>query len=248
MFLNTTKIKPDSFASAIVKENHRTADVFRKHGIEYCCGGNWPLETVCLNNQVSFELLKKELEDASRIVKLPPAINYQNWNTDFLVNYIINVHHQFLSTSLPDTEKIIREFVEGHRKQYPAMVEVLNLFLQLQQEILPHLKYEEETIFPYILQIAHAYENEDTYAKLLVKTLRKPLGAIMKHEENTLTELVLNIRQATSNYTVQEKSCLSYSLILSRLAELDHDLLQHIYLENNVLFPRALLIEAELLK
>ena len=248
MFLHKIAIVPNSSASTIVRQNHHTADVFRKYGIEYCCGGNWPLETVCMTKGVEFDILKKELDDACRLAQLPPLIEYTNWNTDFLISYIINIHHQFLKKSLPDTAAIIEDFAEGHKKQFPEMQEVAGLFQQLQHEIIPHLKYEEETIFPYILQIAHAHENKDSYAKLLVKTLRKPLHVIMKHEEETLSGLILKIRLLTNSYLLPAKSCVSHTLAFARLKDLDNDLMQHIYLENDILFPRALRIESELLK
>jgi regulator of cell morphogenesis and NO signaling len=231
-----------------VRQEHRTADVFRKHGIEYCCGGKWPLETVCLTKGIEFDQLKKELEDVCRVIQLPPLVSFNTWNTDFLTSYIVNVHHQYLKTTMPDTEEIIKQFADGHVKQYPHMQDVFATFQQLKKEILPHIQYEEDTIFPYICQIAHAHENNDTYAKLFVKTLRKPLAVIMKHEEDVLSALILKIRMATNSYTSPENACVSHTLSLSRLKELDNDLMQHIYLENEILFPRALKIEAELLK
>ncbi|MES1223357.1 MAG: DUF542 domain-containing protein [Bacteroidota bacterium] len=248
MFLQKSVIGRNSVVSSIVRSDHRTADVFRKYGIEYCCGGKWPLETVCLTKGIEFDQLKKELEDVCRVIQLPPAISFSNWNTDFLTGYIVNVHHQYLKKTMTDTGEIIKQFADSHVKQYPHMQEVFALFQQLKMEILPHIQYEEETIFPYICQIAHAHDNNDTYAKLLVKTLRKPLDVIMKHEEDVLSALVLKIRIATNSYIAPENACVSQLLALSRLEELDNDLMQHIYLENEILFPRALKIEAELLR
>ena len=248
MFLQKITIGPNSLVSSMVRQHHHTAVVFRKYEIEYCCGGNWPLETVCITKGIDFEVLKKELENACRQAELPPLIDYKAWGTDFLISYIINIHHQFLKTSLADTAAILKDFADGHKKQYPEMQEVNMLFTKLEQEIIPHLKYEEGTIFPYILQIAHAHENKDSYAKLLVKTLRKPLQVIMKHEDNALSALILKIRLLTNNYTIPEKACVSHSLAVSRLKDLDTDLMQHLFLENEVLFPRAMQIEAELLK
>jgi len=248
MFLHKIAIGQNSFVNDIVRQHHRTADVFRKYGIEYCCGGKWPLDTVCMTIGIEFSQLQKELEDVCRVVQLPPAIAFDTWDTDFLISYIKNVHHQYLKKTLPGTEEIIKHFAAGHIKKYPYMQEVVSQFQQLIKEILPHIQYEEETIFPYISQIAHAWENSDTYAKLLVKTLRKPLNDIMKHEQDVLLAPVLTIRKLTSNYTVPENACVSHTLALSRLKELDNDIMQHIYLENEILFPRALKIESELLK
>src|SRR5436189_2464492 len=99
MFLDKIAIKPGSTAANIVRQYYQTADVFRKYEIEYCCGGNWPLEMVCSNKGLAFDRLKKELEEICRVVQLPAAINYEGWNTDFLISYIINIHHQFLKTA-----------------------------------------------------------------------------------------------------------------------------------------------------
>jgi len=248
MLLYKPVIDRNSFVNDIVRQHHHTADIFRKYGIEYCCGGKWPLETVCLSKGIEFAQLRKELEQACRVVQLPPMIDFDTWNLDFLTNYIVNVHHQYLKKTLADTAEIIAHFAGSHEKKYPHMQEVSALFQQLEKAILPHIQYEEETIFPYICQIAHAYENNDSYAKLLVKTLRKPLDVIMKHEEDVLSALVLKIRMLTNSYTAPENACVSHTLALSRLKELDNDLTQHIYLENEILFPRALKIELELLK
>lgn len=248
MLLHKITIEKTSFVNDLVRKHHHTADVFRKYGIEYCCGGKWPLETVCLTKGIEFSQLKKELEDACRVTQLPPMIAFDTWNIDFLTSYIINVHHGYLKKTLADTAGIIRHFADGHEIKHPYMREVLFLFQQLEKEILPHIKYEEETIFPYICQVAHAYENKDTYAKLLVKTLRKPLDAIMKHEDDLLMALVLKIRILTNSYTAPENACVSHTLALARLKDIDNDLIQHIYLEKDILFPRALAIETELLK
>jgi regulator of cell morphogenesis and NO signaling len=128
MFLEKPEIHPNTSVASIVKGNHRTADVFRKHGIEYCCGGNGPLEMACLDRGLTFEAVKKELEDAGRHVQLPPFPDYFNWNTDFLISYIINIHHRFLKNSLPDTGIMIDEFARLHQKQHPEMEQVEAFF------------------------------------------------------------------------------------------------------------------------
>lgn len=248
MFLSTIEINPGSNAADIVTRNYHTADVFRKYGIEFCCGGRWPLETVCATRGISFDELKNDLENASRPVYMPPRLSFERWNVDFLTSYIINVHHEYLRNTLPATEEIVTRFADEHVKKYPKMQEVKKLCGTLKKEILPHLMEEEQTIFPYICQVVHAYENNDSYAKLLVKTLRKPLDKMMRQEQESLSSLVLKIRSLSENYIPPEPSCVSHKVALSRLKELDNDLMQHIYLENDILFPRAIRIEQELLR
>ena len=248
MHLKELTINEDSIVSEIVKHNYRTADVFRRHNIEYCCSGRWPLETVCDNTGIDFDELKKELDAAGRTVQVSHDLPYHTWNVDFLTGYIINVHHYYLRNSMPVTGDIVKHFAEGHEKKYPYMQEVYRLFEKLREDLMPHIGYEEEIIFPYICQVVHAHENNDSYAKLLVKTLRKPLDAMLQHEHNLLEAPVFKIRELTNNYIVPEGSCVSHKVALLRLKELDNDLMQHMYLENEVLFPKALNIEKELLQ
>ncbi len=248
MFLKTLEINPATTVSEIVAMNHRTAEVFRKYDIEYCCGGKWPLETICMIKGLQFDDLKKELENASRTTQLPPNLDYHSWDIDFLTNYIIHVHHHHLIKSMTDTENILQHFTVEHEKKYPFMMEVQLLFRKLKKELIPHLQYEEEIIFPYIRQVSHAFENNDSYAKLLVKTLRKPLDKMMHNEHEILTDPILKIRNLTNSYQPPEKACTSHKVVMGRLKENDNDLMQHVYLENDVLFPRALQIEKELLK
>jgi regulator of cell morphogenesis and NO signaling len=248
MFLQTFEITPATTVSEIVAQNYRTADIFQKYEIEYCCGGKWPLETACMIKGLEFEKLKKELQDASRSTQLPPHLSFETWSIDFLTSYIIHVHHQHLKQSLPATEEILNHFTKDHEKKYPYMLEVQALFAKLKEELIPHIQYEEEIIFPYICQVSHAFENNDTYAKLLVKTLRKPLDKVMNSEHEMLTAPVLKIRNLTNSYSPPEKACISHKVVLERLKENDNDLMQHVYLENDILFPRALQIEKELLQ
>jgi regulator of cell morphogenesis and NO signaling len=248
MFLQEFEITPASTVSEVVAQHYRTADVFRKYEIEYCCGGKWPLETVCIMKGLEFNALKKELEEAGRSILLPPQLAYDSWSIDFLASYIIHVHHHHLRRSLSATEDILTHFTKDHEKKYPYMLEVQRLFGKLKKEIIPHIQYEEEIIFPYICQVSHAFENNDTYAKLLVKTLRKPLDKMMQNEHEMLTAPVLKIRNLTNRYLAPEKACVSHKVVLERLKENDNDLMQHVYLENDILFPRALQIEKELLR
>jgi regulator of cell morphogenesis and NO signaling len=118
----------------------------------------------------------------------------------------------------------------------------------LHNTMLPHLLQEEEVIFPYIRQIAHAYESRESYASLLVRTLRKPVEDIMHHEHKLLEKVLYQFRILTNGYTPPEASCTSHRLSFSLLRELDEDLVQHIYLENEILFPKAVLMEKELLQ
>ena len=248
MHLSDGTIKKESSVGRIVLNDYRTASVFQKYGIGYCCGSNWPLETVCIMKGIVPEQLIEELQKATRHLHVPASLPFDQWSLDFLTDYIVNIHHQYLKQVLPELESLLVHFVDEHLKKYPELAEVLFNYRKLQKDILPHLLEEENTFFPYIRQVAHAYESNDSYAGLLVKTLRKPIDKMMGNEHEMVSGVLYKFRELTNNYTVPQKACTSHRVVFSKLRELDNDLSQHIFLENEILFPKALSMEKDLLK
>lgn len=231
----------------IVKDNYKTAAVFRKYGIEYCCGGKWPLKLICENHQIDQEVLVTELKSAARQISISGSLPFDSWKIDFLTDYIVNVHHQYLRQALPALKDQLQKFVTEHVKKYPHLSALETEFRVLHKTMIPHLQQEEEIIFPYIKQISHAYESKESYARLLVRTLRKPVEDIMHQEHEVIEKTLQQFRKLTNNYTPPEAACVSHRLSFLLLKELDDDLVQHTYLENEVLFPKAIAMEKELL-
>lgn len=247
MFLKVFEITPETLVSEIVTRDYRTADIFNKYGIEYCCGGKWPLKVACMIKGIELDLLLIEIEKATRTFQLPNSLPFNEWKIDFLIDYIIHIHHHYLKQTLPGLRTALDNFTVEHEKKYSYFQTVLLHHQKLENDILPHLKQEEEVIFPYLKQVAHAYENKDSFAKLLVKTLRKPIASVIDHEHRILNETIYQFRKLTNNYISPENACTNHQVILSRLKALDNDLVQHIFLENEVLFPRVIAMEKELL-
>jgi regulator of cell morphogenesis and NO signaling len=231
----------------IVSADYRTAEVFRKYGIEFCCGGKWPLAIVCETKGLDIALVKRELERAVRSTCISNTLNFHEWHIDFLTDYIVNVHHQYLRKALPLAKDYLVNFVEGHRKKFPYLGHLLKIFDELCKETFPHLQQEESIIFPYIRQIAHAYHSKESYAGLLVRTLRKPVENVMHHEHETVRNFLHDMRRLTDQYTIPPSACVSHKVTFLKLLEIDNDLIQHLHLENDILFPRAIQMEKELL-
>ncbi|OQP40810.1 hypothetical protein A4H97_14450 [Niastella yeongjuensis] len=246
--MNTVrKIDPLSSVSEIVNNDYRTAEVFRKHGIEYCCAGKWPLQMIIESKDLNAAEVIKELELSIHPIGIPRSLPFEEWDIDFLIDYIVNIHHAYLKKALPDTREQLEKFTEGHHKKYPALTELALVFKSLTLEMLPHLQQEEEIIFPYIKQIAHAYETRETYASLLVRTLRKPVENVMNHEHESVNKILAQMRQLTNRYTAPANSCVNHRVTFSKLLEIDTDLAQHMHLENGILFPRSIEMEKKLL-
>jgi regulator of cell morphogenesis and NO signaling len=248
MFLQSYKINNNSFISDIVANDYRTADTFRKYGIEYCCGGKWPLELACKMRDLDVDIIREELELSTRNISVSNTLDFNIWNIDFLADYIANVHHQYLRKVIPQLQDHLGSFAGGHRTKFVYLTEVEQLVSQLIKHLLPHLQQEEEILFPYIKQINHAYENKESYASLFVRTLRKPVESVMHHEHEIIAKSLRRLRELTGDYTPPINACTSHKVTFLKLKEFDNDLAQHLYLENEILFPRAIAMEKELLQ
>jgi regulator of cell morphogenesis and NO signaling len=248
MFLKETEIRDDSFINEIVTQDYRTSSIFLKYGIDYCCGGKSALREACESRGLNVEIIRNELNDVISTVNVSHSLDFNNWDIDFLIDYIEYVHHHYLRQNLSIIDNMLAKLIQSNLAKYPNLVELQDYFKGLQLDLLPHLQEEENIIFPYIKQISHAYKRKDTYGALFVRTLRKPIENIIHHEEERLAQYLHRFRKLTNNYTPPPNSTLAQKVCYAKLKELDNDMAQHIHLENNILFPKALAMEQELLK
>jgi len=231
----------------IVIDDYRTADVFKKWGINYCCGGNLPLDKACELKQINKSALEKDLEEATRSIQLSNNIAYQDWPVEFLTDYIIHVHHSYLKKAIHNLLPLMESFVNGHQKKYPYLVEVKNIFSDLCAVLETHTNNEEESIFPYVKQISNTYNRKEVYGSLFVRTMSKPISDVIQQEHDRIASLVQQLREKTNYYSFTAEACANHQVIYRKLKEFDADLVQHKHLENNFLFPKALEMEKSLL-
>jgi regulator of cell morphogenesis and NO signaling len=248
MFSSLKGIKPESFVGEIVSDDYRTADVFKKFGIEYCCGAEKTLQQACDALGIETTKVQEELNYVTRTMQIPTSLNFTEWPADFLVDYIQKLHHNYLRQTLPGLICGLEHFVKGHAEKYPTIVNVASTFNAIARLVEEHIEYQEGTIFPYVRQINSALKNGADYGSLLVRMLRKPVNKTFFHEYENLRKLLHELRMYTNNYAVPGENCLSHKVIMQKLQEVDNDLVQHIYLENTVLLPKVAEIEKELLE
>ena len=244
MFLHHEEFDSSRSVADIVENDYRTADVFQKYDLAYCCGGRWSLETACMIKGVGLEQLRNELQQASRTIQIPATLPFENWPPDFLVDYMINVHHLYLRQTLPALELTLKQFAGDHTKKYPYLIPLLESFKSLQNKILFQIREDEEFLFPYIRQVFFAWKNHSSCTGVFKKALYKPVDLLKRFE--ILAGILDTWRALTNNYTPSEKICTSHRVILFKLKELDSDLVQVIYLEKDILLPQVTKIEKDL--
>jgi regulator of cell morphogenesis and NO signaling len=236
----------DKTISDIVRSDYRTADVFKKHGINYSASDGKLLET-CASQNLDYNLILEELISATKTITIPNTLHFSEWKISFLIDYIINVHHAYMHMALLSLESSLAAFVEDHKKKSPEVSKILLLFRELSALLVTHSRHEEEIIFPYIRQIESTHRRKETYGNLFVRTLRKPLSNIEKEHEVILS-ILREIESLTNNYTCPSSAGADQSVIYNKLSEFYRDMLQHTHLEDNILFPKAIEMEKELLQ
>lgn len=247
MFLSTLEIDRKWLVADIVSRDYRTAEVFRKYGIGYCCGGKWPLDMACEMNGIDIQSLEKDLVEATRTFQVSNQRDFFHWDIDFLADYIINVHHRYLKQTSTPTGELLEEFSREHVRKFSWLTELEQQYARLCRHLEQSMQREEDVLFPYIRQIAHAHEDRESYAALLIRTLRKPVEETINRNNDQVAGILSAVRELTNNYSIPSSACTSHKVVFAKLRELDNDLSQHYYLEHSVLFPRALAIEKEVL-
>lgn len=231
----------------IVDRDYRTAEVFQKHHINFCCGGQISLEESCTKRNIDYQELIDELIWATRTIIVPNNLPFESWDPHFLIGYILNIHHTYFYQTIPVLQMELATFAAGHQEKLPGINKVPETFEKLSALLVIHNKHEEEIIFPYIGQIADAYRRREVYGNLFVRTLRKPLNNIqLEHTE--IDKLANELKDFTNEFTFPENACTTHKLLYRKLSEFYDNLVQHKYLETKILFPQAISIETRLLQ
>ena len=224
----------------VVAENIKTADVFKKHGIDFCCGGGISIEKACEKNHVDYSVLKKELENIDTVVS--KAYNYNSWDLSFLIDHIQNVHHTYVEENIPLLMQYATKVAKVHGHHYAEVIEINTLFAEVASELTMHMKKEELMLFPYIKQMEKAEKEGTLPAKPHFGNVKNPIQ-MMEDEHENAGNVFKEIARLTNNYTPPENACNTFRALYAKLEEFEQDLHQHIHLENNILFPKAIQLE-----
>lgn len=228
----------------IVAKDYRKADIFKAYGIDFCCGGKRSLSQVCKKHGVNIENLKKDLEAIDR-QPIMPSQDFYSWNLDFLCDYIVNTHHRYVVKAMPLIFEYTQKVERAHGNTQPEVIEIANNFIKIMEELNSHMMKEEKILFPYIKNMALAKENETKPELSHFSTVQNPIDMMeLEHEE--VGKLLNDIKQLSNNYTPPVGACTTYRISYLKLKEFENDLHQHIHIENNILFPRAIELEREL--
>ena len=220
--------------------------LFEQLKIDYCCGGNQPLAEACNSAGLDLDQLMEMLRFASvKHEDTNGAKDFQNLPLPELIDHILETHHVFTKQELTRLELLAAKVIAAHGANHQELRRVGTLVEQLAADLEPHMFKEEQVLFPYILKSSQAELDKSQAPFAPFGTVRNPVRMMMFEHDNA-GQLLRELRDVTSDYTVPDDACISYKTFYEALEALERDLHQHIHLENNILFPRAVSLEAQL--
>jgi regulator of cell morphogenesis and NO signaling len=224
----------------LVAERPSRARVFEEYGIDYCCGGKRPLDEACATKQLAVDevaaaLAKSDREQADR--------GQPDWTTAPLTDLIENIvetHHGYLRRELPRLDALNSKVLAAHGAKDQNIGLCLGVFRDLCAEMRSHMMKEEEILFPAIRQL-----EAGTAGHFCFDTIASPIE-VMEAEHDSAGDALARMRALTVGFTPPEDACNTYRVWLDGLATLERDMHTHVHKENNILFPRALALEASM--
>jgi regulator of cell morphogenesis and NO signaling len=226
-----------------VANDFRTAALFSKYGIDFCCKGNRTLEEVCAKKDINPAELEKEIQ-AVLETKNENTIDFKSWSPTLLIEYILEKHHSYVEEKIPVLLQFLEKLCKVHGERHPELFEINSLFKMSAGDLAQHMKKEELILFPYIQKMVKAQKENQPIQDPHFGTVENPI-AMMKDEHSIEGERFDKIATLTDGFTPPKDACSTYKVTYQMLKEFEQDLHKHIHLENNILFPKAIQLQAD---
>jgi len=226
----------------IALSNPSARRVLEDAGVDYCCGGGKSLQGACLHAGVTTDEILKRLRQNRELVG-PGDTEWATAPLADLTRHIRERHHQYVRDSIPRVRALLAKIREKHGPKHREIGEIERLFGDVAREMTAHMQKEEQILFPYIDALERSANGGGTVEPPFFQTVRNPIHAMMK-EHDSAGDVVRQIRKASNDYKAPADACTSYLATYQELRQFEEDLHLHVHLENNILFPRAVELEA----
>jgi regulator of cell morphogenesis and NO signaling len=217
---------------------------FEKLGIDYCCGGSRTLGDVCAEAKISVDEVLARLEKSSAVTTPGESTEWQSQPLADLISHIIRTHHVFVREECPRIEALAAKVAGVHGSNHPELLQVQKTFSALAQELSVHLMKEEQVLFPFVYRLEESFVAGEPAPPAMFGPVVNPVRMMMQ-EHDSAGDALRTLRAITNDYSAPADGCISYRTLYQALQVFEADLHQHIHLENNILFPRAVAMEGK---
>ena len=215
--------------------------VFEKTKIDYCCGGAQLLSDACMKAGVDLQMLEQMLE-----MSVEPAaattVDFQQLTLAELIHYILDKHHVYTKEEMTRLESLVAKVVGAHGANHPELLTMRDLLQQLCAELRGHMFKEEQILFPFVVELEQSALQNRPAPIAPFGTVNNPIRMMMLEHDNA-GEILRELRKLSNDYKTPADACISFQTFYQALEAFEQDLHQHIHLENNILFPKAITLE-----
>lgn len=219
-------ITNESIVAEIVTDIPLSADIFRKYGIDFCCGGNMSINEAVKNKKVDAETLIDEINEL-------PNHNQGNINVKYLdaaslIQYIQSRYHETMREEFKNLSPYVTKIAKAHGPNHPFLIQLQDLYRQYRDGMLEHMAQEDEHDFPALIKLSRG-EQVDHSSDIIQSLV----------DDHTQTgQLLEDMRELTSQYQPPSEACQTWRLVYHRLENLERETHEHVHLENHVLFNK----------
>lgn len=246
MLVESIMLDPTKTVREFVLGTPNAARIFEKMKIDYCCGGNKSLEDACATAGVEVEELERLFAVTAQTDPTHhSAVDFQQVTLTDLIGHILASHHVYTKDEMARLQPLIAKVIAAHGENHAELTQLGELFAQLCADLTPHMFKEENVLFPYIEELEASLLQKQAAPFAPFGTVTNPIRMMMM-EHDTAGEILREMRALSSEYAVPADGCISYQTLYQALEVFEKDLHQHIHLENNILFPRAVELEKQL--
>ena len=229
----------------IVTAEPSAAAVLERFEVDLCSRADAQLEHVCSELRLCVDQVLEKLADAESQARGAIVPDVESYSLSRLIQHIVRTHHHTVRQELPRFAELSKRIANKHGGAAPQYKEVATLIEQLRDEMFAHLEKEEQMLFPYIVRLDEAAEHGFATPHACFRSVAQPVS-VMVQEHDSAEGIVARLRQLTNGFQPPQWSCPRNTAFHASLAAFEKDLRQHVHLENDLLFPRAIAIENEI--
>jgi regulator of cell morphogenesis and NO signaling len=227
----------------IVTSHPSAAKIFRRFDIDLWSQGDKSLGEACAEQQLSVDQVLEKLADAEADEIGASPFDPTKLPLGRLIQHIVRIHHQCVRQELPRLAEMACELAIKRSDHHPELQRIAELLEKLRDDTFAHIQKEEQVLFPFISQMDQESIIAYPAAHTCFRSVAQPVLKMVEQHE-AADHLVVELRRLTDGYEPPAWACATHTALLAGLRAFETDLRQHVHLENDVLFPRAIEMEA----
>ncbi len=228
----------------IVTQDFHAAAVFEKYTLDFCCRGGKTIDEACRERGIEAASVLGDLKTLSSKSQ-ESSTRYGEWPVDFLIDFIVKNHHGYVTRMIPVLYAHTQKVASVHGARHPEVIQIAAHFDAIAREFQQHMQKEEHALFPFIKALARSKDGGQPATPSPFGSVQNPIR-MMEAEHQSAGDEMRTIRELSGGYVPPDDACTTYRIMYQELRDFEVDLHQHVHLENNILFPKAIALEQAL--